>query len=1006
LVKQEQDPITQLFEWVLESRFWGIVLNFILIPILCLSALVLPPFSLPDRILNYDFTRIERTGGVLMEPDGTKVSFLPEGLKSSLRARLTSVPRSTFLEGAAGRALLTAAESIPPNLVMKSPYYTLDYRGEPPTKVMLTVPIPNESEPYGTLDLYAWNGDNWEWLPNRKMAGEDVIESELDYLPASVVVMQTHAVHPVVSTDYKTGDALPQELSASLVEVNPMGYMLENEGKIIGTASELPAESQNSSLNLIPTIRNWGDDGSIRSDLIDNLLVDQTGRAQHIETIVNIVQSQAYQGIDLDYRGVNPELKDEFVTFLKELRFALPEGKQLSVRVELPQQVSADTWETGGYDWQAIGRVADMVKVPTIPDPKAYSPGGQMDTLLDWAVGQVSRYKIQLNLTTYSTEQFEGITRHLSYQKALEPLGNVGRVGGETGVVVPGQEVDFTLNGIPTSTGVKFDATSGNYWYAYLDQNNKQHTIYLENAASIARKLQFVAQYNLRGVAIQGALAQDNDSRNWEVVRKFLELVIPPVESQYSVIWRVHNAEDGVIAEQIVDLSAPNYKWQAPVAGGVFNVKAGISSSRDSNVALPHGTLTILVATMTPTPSPTPPPTMTPTPAPPTATPVPTATPMPTKIVEAAPKNQAPSADKPADKPAAPAKSSPPPAISAVGNVPFGYGIQADPRGNTGANVGHLKTLGFNWVKFQMPWKDVENAPGNYNWDMWDQLIGAYNGNGIQVMLSIPKAPNWARPGDDDKSIEGPPANPDTYANFVKQVAARYSGRVQAIEVWNEQNLWYEAGGKGRINPGAYVKLLQAAYTAIKQANPNMIVISGALTPAGNVGDLAMDDVQYLTQMYANGAKGYFDVLGAHPSGYLCPGLGNWQTVTPQEAAADPAHGTFTNRHHSWCFLGTMESYRNVMNANGDNAKSISPTEFGWAVTGNPQPGYEYARDNTPEEQAKWVVDVYQWAKGSGWVGPMFLWNLDYGVTAGGTELANFGIIGKPAYNSLAGMPK
>jgi hypothetical protein len=36
----------------------------------------------------------------------------------------------------------------------------------------------------------------------------------------------------------------------------------------------------------------------------------------------------------------------------------------------------------------------------------------------------------------------------------------------------------------------------------------------------------------------------------------------------------------------------------------------------------------------------------------------------------------------------------------------------------------------------------------------------------------------------------------------------------------------------------------------------------------------------------------------------------------------------------------------------------------------------------------------------------MFLWNLDYGVTAAGTELANFGIIGTPAYNALAGMPK
>jgi hypothetical protein len=40
----------------------------------------------------------------------------------------------------------------------------------------------------------------------------------------------------------------------------------------------------------------------------------------------------------------------------------------------------------------------------------------------------------------------------------------------------------------------------------------------------------------------------------------------------------------------------------------------------------------------------------------------------------------------------------------------------------------------------------------------------------------------------------------------------------------------------------------------------------------------------------------------------------------------------------------------------------------------------------------------------------MFLWNLDYGVTAAGTELANFGILTPggplPAYHSLSAMPK
>lgn len=349
-----------------------------------------------------------------------------------------------------------------------------------------------------------------------------------------------------------------------------------------------------------------------------------------------------------------------------------------------------------------------------------------------------------------------------------------------------------------------------------------------------------------------------------------------------------------------------------------------------------------------------------------------------------------------------------------MAEIPFGYGIQAAPRGDVKANISHIRELGFEWVKFQMAWKEVEPAPGQYDWSLWDNLIGSYAAAGIKIMLSIPKSPDWARSADDDKMVEGPPADPAKYAEFVARVANRYQGKVQAIEVWNEQNLWYEAGGKGRIDAAAYVSLLQLAYTAIKSVNKDMIVISGGLTPAGNVTDpadnkltLAVDDVDYLKQLYANGIKDYFDALGAHPSGYNCPALADWRTVTPEEASADPTSGMFVNRHHSWCFLGTMEAYREVMVANGDGDKVIAPTEFGWAVAPGSLPGYDYARDNTYEEQAQWITEAYRWAKDRGWVGPMILWNLDYGVTMPDTpELAVYGILDTPAFEALVKMPK
>ncbi len=337
----------------------------------------------------------------------------------------------------------------------------------------------------------------------------------------------------------------------------------------------------------------------------------------------------------------------------------------------------------------------------------------------------------------------------------------------------------------------------------------------------------------------------------------------------------------------------------------------------------------------------------------------------------------------------------------------FGYGAIVDPSSSrTAANIGHLQTLGFRWVKFYMPWKDVEFTPGEYWWDRWDSAINGYSTAGFNILLTISKAPAWARPPDDDRSFEGPPADPATFAAFLGQVTQRYKGRVRAIEVWEGQNLFYLGGGTP-ILPADYVDLLSAAYSAIKAVDPGMIVVSGAPAPASDVGSLTIDDISYLHALYAAGLKGVSNAIGAHPSGYNCPATADWRTVTDPSARF---RGPFDNRHHSWCFRGTMEGYRNVLVANGDSAKAIWPTEFGWAVSTDPWPGYEYARDNTYAEQSQWIVQAYQMSKGWGWVGPMFLWNLDYGITAAGTELSCFSLLlpSGPvlAYDALATMPK
>lgn len=363
-------------------------------------------------------------------------------------------------------------------------------------------------------------------------------------------------------------------------------------------------------------------------------------------------------------------------------------------------------------------------------------------------------------------------------------------------------------------------------------------------------------------------------------------------------------------------------------------------------------------------------------------------------------------------QPAAPAdpNAAPPPVAAApVAAAPagFGYGIQVHAPDGDQRAIDAVADIGFNWVKQQVEWFRYEGAPGQANFSGLENLVNQANAKGINVMFSVVKAPDWARPGNTDRGVAGPPADPNTMADFLGRMAAHFRGRVKAYEVWNEQNLHYEWGNEP-LSAGRYVQLLCASYRAIKAADPGAVVVSGAMTPTGINNHLAIDDVTYLSQMYAAGLRGCANAIGAHPSGYNKP-------ATAGVGWSAPGKTDFSG-HRSFYFQGTMLAYRNVMVRNGDGGKKIWPTEFGWASVENtgagPAPGYGYAGQNSEGEQAQYLVDAFNLARRWGFVGPMFVWNLNFAPVAGpADEKAAFSIVRndwapRPAYERLKSMPK
>ena len=333
------------------------------------------------------------------------------------------------------------------------------------------------------------------------------------------------------------------------------------------------------------------------------------------------------------------------------------------------------------------------------------------------------------------------------------------------------------------------------------------------------------------------------------------------------------------------------------------------------------------------------------------------------------------------------------PVVAPSSGTGFGYGITASLwQGDKQGSADLIKQMGFGWVKQQVRWEYAEPSPGAINWQEMDDIVNTMNNNGINVMFSVVTSPPWARPTLGGTG--GPPEDFQLFANFVGAIAGRYCGRVQAIEVWNEQNLRREWEGFP-LEPASYMDLLKRAYNAIKGACPALLVISGATTPAG-YSDVAFDDIDYLRGMYQNGLRDYSDGIGIHPSGFANP---------PSVRFEDWQSGNYDAlshvNHRSFYFLSTLEQSRRVMEENGDSAKKLWPTEFGWGSTSSPFPGYEYEARISEGAQAQWITQAFTTMRDSGYVAVPMLWNLNYPRD---TEMGAFAVVGRPAFDALRQM--
>ncbi len=173
--------------------------------------------------------------------------------------------------------------------------------------------------------------------------------------------------------------------------------------------------------------------------------------------------------------------------------------------------------------------------------------------------------------------------------------------------------------------------------------------------------------------------------------------------------------------------------------------------------------------------------------------------------------------------------------------------------------------MGARWHRFDMfSWFMIEPDKGAYRWGPVDAMVDVVRRNNIRIMGELAGTPGWAIENPSDPESLGSLGKfavpkPDEWAGFVRSVAERYNGKVDAWEYMNEPQVYF-----GSYKGKRYGEMMKATTPILHSVNPNARVVMGC------AGFDEKNRAWTLDAVRASGVDG-FDVFTYHYLGGSSP---------------------------------------------------------------------------------------------------------------------------------------
>ncbi|MBT2678002.1 LysM peptidoglycan-binding domain-containing protein [Bacillus sp. ISL-35] len=271
------------------------------------------------------------------------------------------------------------------------------------------------------------------------------------------------------------------EIAPRLTYLAVAAFSFTQEGYAYVAGDDLPIVIKSNELNIIPLlmVQNTTAAG-FSKELAGRVLSTPAYRRNLVASLVNLALQRGYRGISIDLEFIPPPQREDFNTFLRELKTAMG-SLILHVNVHAKSEDIPSNPIIGAYDYKTIGEIADIVAVMTIdygypggpPDP--VSPLWWIALVVRYSLTLIPREKLQIGLPLYGHDKIVSTSQY----RALS--------------VLDAQNLAISIGSV-----IQFDTAAQSPWYRYW-KGTEEHIVWFEDIRSYIEKYRLIDLYGLNG---------------------------------------------------------------------------------------------------------------------------------------------------------------------------------------------------------------------------------------------------------------------------------------------------------------------------------------------------------------------------------------------------------------------------------------------------------------------------------------------------------------------------